>query len=449
MDLCQIAKCTGGTLYGDGGRPVLSVKTDSRLVTNGCLFAAIKGERVDGFDFIKKLDKDFDNIAFLCTKKPQNTKNPAVVVTDVIKALGDIARLYLGGLELVKIAVTGSVGKTTTKDFIASALSACLKVHSLSGNRNNELGLPLTALEANKNHKAAVFEMGMRGLGQIAYLCSIVNPDIGVITNIGLSHIELLGTKQNILNAKLELSTALKDRPLILNGDDSLLFGARDRVQNPIFYSVDNPDCQFRAVNISDENGICFDIQHKGKLYPVKLKVPGRHNILNALAAFAVGRTLGLEAQKLIKGIESFKGDGVRQNITQLNGITIIDDCYNASPDSVKAALSVIKPMPGRKTFVLGDMLELGSCAEAEHKKIAKLALEAGVNRLVCIGPLAKLAAKESGGQIECITFEKADMALGWLLKNTKNGDKILFKGSHAVGLDNLVKAFKKGENKQ
>lgn len=444
MRLSILQKVTGGRLYG-AERKITAVKTDSRFVQNGCLFAAIKGERVDGFDFISDLDKSFDNIAYLCDRRPDSINNPALVVDDVIKAIGDIARYHLTHQSAKKIAVTGSVGKTTTKDFITCALSACTSVLAEPGNHNNELGLPLLALKTRPWHKAAVFEMGMRGPRQIKYLASIVRPDIGVITNIGISHIELLGSKENILKAKLELADALGERPLVLNGDDGMLFGARDKVKNPVYYGIENESCLYRAVNISERGRISFDIKEQDELYPVTLSVYGRHNIYNALAAFAVGRIMGFAPQKLITGIESFKGDGVRQNIKEIGGITILDDAYNASPDSVKAALSVLAQMDGPKTLVLGDMLELGECSVEEHEKIGHTAITSGVSRLVTIGPLAEYAAKAAGGKIQCASFENTGDALAWLLKNVAKGDKILFKGSHALGLDGLIKDFEMG----
>ena len=209
LTLKQIAGRTGGTLHG-ADMTVHGLETDSRNVKSGCIFAAIKGARADGFDFIKDLDST-DNIAYLTDRAPENVRRPYIIVGDVIRAVGDVAALHLESIPAKIVAVTGSVGKTTTKNFIAAALNECMSVHFSKGNRNNELGLPLSALGAEASDDAVILEMGMRGFHEIEYLCSIARPDIAVITNIGISHIELLGSRENILKAKSEIIDALPD----------------------------------------------------------------------------------------------------------------------------------------------------------------------------------------------------------------------------------------------
>ena len=437
LSLKEIAAATGGTLYGND-MTVTGLVTDSRAVKSGCMFAAFRGERVDGFDFIEKIDGT-DGICYLSDRLPVGMKNPTVLVDDVLSAVGKIARCHLDTLDIKKIAVTGSVGKTTTKEFIRAALSECINVHYAKGNKNNELGLPLTALEATELHDAAVLEMGMRGLGQIEYLCNIARPDIAVITNIGICHIELLGSRENILKAKLEAVDALTaDGTAVLNGDDDMLSTVKTD-KKTLFYGIDNEKCDIRA---TDVNGSEFTLEYGGKRYPVALCVMGRHNIYNALAAVAVGITLGLEIPALIRGVSGFTGDGSRQNIYTHHGVTLFDDTYNASPDSMRASMSVMSGLAGRHILVLADMLELGDMTESAHAGLKDAVMACKPYHVICVGKHMQSLynALENVQKSSC-----ADngAALEILIGTVKKGDVVLFKGSNSMNLADLVTRFK------
>lgn len=435
LKLSEIANITNGTLVGRD-ITVTSLSTDSRQVKSGCIFAAIKGERVDGFDFITSLDS-MEDIAYLTDRAPTFADNPYVVVSDVIQAIGKIANLHLSKLATKHISVTGSVGKTTTKNFIASALSACMSVHFAKGNFNNELGLPLTALGTDKSHDAVILEMGMRGLGQIEYLCSISRPDIAVITNIGVSHIELLGSRENILKAKSEIIDALDtDGVAILNADDAMLKTLSPN-KKTLWYGIDNGD--IRAVDIVDNS---FTLVYGNKRYPVTLSTLGRHNIYNALAAVAVGIALGCNIESLIKGAESFTGDGSRQNIYEYKGVRIFDDTYNASPDSMRASMNVMGGFSGRRILVLADMLELGEMAPSAHASLNTDIRKINADLVICIGDNMKYLYEALDG-ISAYHCDGNAKALELLKTHVRTGDNILFKGSNSMRLCDLVKEFK------
>ncbi len=438
--LSQIATATGGTLTGDD-ITVNTLVTDSRKVQKGSVFAVFKGERVDGFDYIPQIDK-VDGICYLTDRKPEGVKNPYILVDDVLIAVGKIANLYINTLDVKRVCVTGSVGKTTTKNFITSALSQCVSVHSALGNRNNELGLPLTVFDIKDSHDAVVLEMGMRGLGQIEYLCNIARPDVSVITNIGISHMELLGSRENILKAKSEIIEALdSDGIAVLNGDDDMLKTLKS-TKKTLWYGIDNPDCDIRATDVVNNK---YTLCVLGKTYPVTLSVLGIHNIYNSLAAIAVGIALGYDIYNLIKGVEAFTGDGNRQNIYTWDGIRIFDDTYNASPDSMRAAMSVMSGFEGKKILVLGDMLELGLSENEFHAELKDAVYGCGATTVFCIGTRMKYLY-DSLENIEKYHFLKGSDALETLKSVAKTGDSVLFKGSNSMRLCDLVKSFK-GEN--
>jgi len=436
LKLSQIAAATGGTLVGCD-MTVTSLVTDSRRVDSGSIFAVFKGERVDAFDFIPALDTK-ENICYLTDRAPIGVKNPYLLVDDVLAAVGKIAGLHINTLDIKRVCVTGSVGKTTTKNFIASALSQCLSVHKAEGNRNNELGLPLTVLDITKEHDAVVLEMGMRGLGQIEYLCNIARPDVAVITNIGVSHLELLGSRQNILKAKSEIIDALDDGGIaVINADDDMLKTLTPR-RKTLWYGIDAGD--IRATDIVDNK---YTLVVSGEKYPVTLSVLGVHNIYNSLAAIAVGVALGLDIPSLIKGVESFEGDGNRQNIYMHKGVRIFDDSYNASPDSMRAAMSVMSGFAGNKTLVLGDMLELGAVENDAHAALAQDVYDCGATRVICLGRLMKNLYDALDSRVQkhyCLTH---DEALEILKATIGAGDCVLFKGSNSMKLFELSARFK------
>ncbi len=442
LKLSDIANRINGTLIGEN-LTVTNLVTDSRQVTSGCIFAAIKGERVDGFDFIPELDHKY-SVAYLTDRELHGVKNPYILTNDVVKAIGSIASLHLDTLSAKHIAVTGSVGKTTTKNYIASALATCMPVHFTKGNFNNELGLPLTALGTTDEHKAVILEMGMRGMGQIEYLCNIARPDVAVITNIGICHIELLGSRENILKAKCEVIDALSETGIaVINADDDMLKTLNPKVKT-LRFGIDNEKCDIRALDVVDNK---FTLKYNDESYPVVLSTLGRHNIYNALAAVSVGIALGCDIRTLISGVENFSGDGSRQNIYEYEGFRIFDDTYNASPASMSASMQVMGGFAGRHILVLADMLELGDYSVAAHASLAKDIRKINADVVICIGSNMKYLYNELEG-INAYSVSDNTTALELLIKNVKKGDNILFKGSNSMRLCDLLEDFK-GEFKK
>ena len=419
--------------------PLRGVVTDSRCAGEGILFAAIAGERVNGHSFIPQLDETYEKMVFLGTEPPpEGLRNPYFQVEDIRFALGLLAKAHLAACPAKIIGVTGSVGKTTTKNFILSALSS-LRVSGTKGNMNNELGVPLTGLAVSDTDEAAVIEMGMRGLGQIDYLTRFITPDIAVVTNIGVAHLELLKTRENIARAKLELVDALNETGIaLLNGDEPLLYGARPQKQCRYFgLSVHN---DYRAEQIGkDRFTLCY---HGGSL-ELALQVEGEHQIMNALAAFGVGHLLGVDPQCLKEGIEQFTGDGTRQFTETVGGITVIDDSYNASPDSMRAALKVLASREGRRVAVLGDMFELGAYEEEGHRQVGLFCGELGIDVVVAAGKAAKVLYDALPAEmVKFYTAEKEEIP-ALLEQIIKTGDTVLFKASNSMGFGTYAARLK------
>jgi UDP-N-acetylmuramoyl-tripeptide--D-alanyl-D-alanine ligase len=369
-------------------------------------------------------------------------------VEDTSKTLRDIAAYYRKKFNIPFVGITGSVGKTSTKDMVAVVLSQKYNVLKTEGNFNNEIGLPLTVLNLDSFHQAAVIEMGMSGLGEISRLSCIAYPDIAVITNIGISHIEKLGSRQNILKAKMEILDGLnKNGLVVLNGDDNLLFGMKDLLSyRTVFFGMEE-GVDYQAYNVITlgEAGSCFEITVNSHEYKVNIPIPGTHNVYNALAAIAVGIELNLPMEKIITGISEYKPGKMRMNITDKDGIKIINDVYNASPQSMEAALSVLKDVgfKGRTIAILGDMLEMGDWAEKAHNGVGKFAVSKGINFIIGVGQYGKDIANgaiESGAASENVfTFANNNDVNDFLMRFIKNGDVILVKGSRGMKMEQIV----------
>lgn len=419
---------------------IRKVVTDSRQAEEGCLFVAIEGERVDGHRFIPDLDETYENIAFLGSKPLEKApKHPYFEAEDVLFALGLLAKAHLETVPAKIVGVTGSVGKTTTKNFILSALAPAMQVSGTKGNMNNELGVPLTGLAVDSADQAAVIEMGMRGLGQISYLTQFITPRIAVVTNIGVAHLELLKSRENIARAKLELADALpEDGVALLNGDEPLLYGARPEKRCVYFgFSAHN---DYRA---EKGEGSRFTLHYPGGSLDLTLQVEGEHQIMNALAAFGVGHLMGVDPALLKEGIEAFTGDGRRQFTETVGGVTVIDDTYNASPDSMEAALKVLAAKPGRQIAVLGDMLELGSYEKQGHEGVADCCARLGIPVVVAIGTRARLIFDRLPETVEKYYIPARDEAFSLLEELVRPGDTVLFKASNSMGFDRLAAALK------
>ncbi|MEM0529771.1 UDP-N-acetylmuramoyl-tripeptide--D-alanyl-D-alanine ligase [Zongyangia sp. HA2173] len=449
MTVREIAGVLGAS-YGSDGE-VLEISTDTRTIQPGSLFVALVGERFDGHGFLAKA---FEAGAVACVAQhPVETGNPLwdqniLVVADTQRALLDIASYYRQRFSFHCVGITGSVGKTTTKDMTAAVLMSRYETLKTLGNENNEIGLPRTVMRLTKSTQAAVFEMGMCGFGEIHDLTLCVRPDIGVITTIGVSHMQQLGSRENILKAKTEICDGMAEgAPLLINGDNDLLQNYRNRQCNVVKYGIDSPDCAIRAIDIHEAGeNIHFSIQFEGNSYPCTLPCIGRHNVLNALAAFGVGVYCQIPPQVCADALSAYEPSGMRQRMRQCRGVTLVEDCYNASPDSMRAAITTLRGMEcrGKKRMVLADMLELGDISEEAHRQIGTFAAENNIDALYCYGNEAKYLADEAkkAGIARCIHFQDKASLAELLRSETKEGDILWIKGSRGMKLEDVISRF-------
>ncbi|HVF11016.1 MAG TPA: UDP-N-acetylmuramoyl-tripeptide--D-alanyl-D-alanine ligase [Abditibacteriaceae bacterium] len=453
--LREIAAATAGcVLRGNPDMPLCGVLTDTRAVQPGVLFVALPGERFDGHDFLAHAAAAGASAAVIAnTKKSAEAPGDLalVAVDDTLKALGDLARVHRRRFDIPVVGVTGSYGKTTTRALIAAALSGNFNMLASSGNFNNEIGVPQTLLQLDETHGAAVIEMGMRGPGQIEYLAQIAQPTIGVITNIGPQHIELLGSVENIAAAKAELLSALPpDGLAVLPADDEHLDFLRSRAPCPVVTFGTSPKADYRVRNIvtGPDGNISYLLDMANPCgWGLSLPLPGAHNAVNAAAAIAlIGgaySVLGISLENAVVKLSKVEVPGARMRIVKAHGLTIIDDCYNAGPDSMRAALATLRDFPGagRRIAILGAMKELGDWADAEHRKIGELAntcaeavLGVGVETRALLEAIDSRMYTEwcadAAGAVECAR------AL------VREGDVVLVKGSRSVGLEAVVSAL-------
>jgi len=448
ITLIEIARVTGGEIIqGDPEVVLTRVSTDTRKIKPGDLFLALKGERYDAHQFLEQavcagagglvIDQTVDIPAGIPVIKVGNT-------LDALQALASSNRERCG---VPLIGVTGSNGKTTTKDMIASVLSTRLRVLKTRGNLNNEIGLPLTLLAMDADCEAAVVEMGMRGPGEIAALCRIARPTGAVITNIGEAHLEMLGTVSNIASAKGEILEYIPPEGFaVLSAGSPYIQREAGRCRGKvIFFGIDQP-CDIVAENIKcGGGGNYFSVVMAGGKWDFFLPVPGRHNVLNALAAIAVGREFGLSMEEIAGGLAAVTLTGMRQEIVDAGNVRIINDAYNASPASVKAALQVLKEVAGgrRLVAVLGNMLELGRRAAEGHREVGIAVAEMGIDCLVVVGDLAAVIADGAAGAglpvkniYRCAGNRQAMEVLDSIVRE---GDVVLVKGSRGMQMEQIV----------
>lgn len=442
----EVLEASGGSFVKEADGIVKDVIIDSRKAIEGSLFVAIKGERVDGNDYIGAAFEKGATVC-LCDREVNADGADALIrVENSALALGKIANKYKMKYNVPTVAVTGSVGKTTTKDMIAAVMSKmgdCLKTE---GNFNNELGMPLTIFGLEKNHKSAVLEMGMSAFGEIHYLAEIARPDVAVITNIGMSHIENLGSREGILKAKMEICDFFgRNNLLIINADNDMLASVdRNKDYKILTYGIEN-DADYTACDIEDYgiNGSAFTaITPKGK-FRVKLAVAGAHNVYNALAAIAVGEHFGIAGSSIVKALAEFELTAMRLTIEKHGGITLINDCYNASPDSIRASLDVLKSEKGRRVAVLGDVLELGEFAQEAHRDIGRMC-GGKADLLIAAGENAKYIAEgaREAGLSEVIYRPTTDDAATLAAEVVKDGDTVLVKASRGMHFEKVCEAI-------
>lgn len=455
MEKCSVSDIARalGTAW-TGTAEVSSLCTDSREAAPGSLFVAIPGERVDGHDFVSKALAQGATCA-LVERPGDYPPEKTLLVPNTVEAMLTLAAWYRSKFSPKVVGVTGSVGKTTTKDMIAAVLSARFRTIKTIGNQNNEIGAPRTLLSIGADTQAAVVEMGMCGFGEIRALAQAAKPDVGVITNIGVSHLEQLGTRENILKAKLELADCLPDgAPLFLCGDNDLLSGVKIPRLRVIFYGLDKKDCAIGGmIQESTPTRTTFLIRWQGREYPAQVPGAGKHLVLNALAAFGIGVELGMTPEEAVAALEHYVPSGMRQHVVEKGGLTVVEDCYNASPDSVKAALDAMKDFPcqGRRIAVLSDMLELGSQTVQGHRDCGRRAAEDGVDALFLFGDQAEeyAAGARDGGLEEIRILPDREALAQALLQAAGPGDLIWFKASHSMRLEETIELFYQGLEEQ
>ena len=444
----EVLKATHGTLVeGEKSTAFNGISTDTRTLVPGNLFIALVGEKFDGHEFIQQaMEKGTGGI--LVSQKVKGAGNAAVFLVDnTLKGLQDLAHFHRHRFTIPIIAITGSNGKTTTKDMTAAALSSRLRVLKTQANYNNEIGLSLTLLQLTKEHQAAVVEMGMRGRGEIAGLAQIADPTVAIVTNVGETHLELLGSLENIAAAKAELVDAVGMNVIsLLNADNEFVYEMHHKAKGQVVYFGTNSRADIKAQKIqSGEDGVAFECTTEKGSFPVFLPIPGRHNVYNALAAIAAGLALGLTQNDIVAGLAGLSLSSMRLSVAQYGDYTVINDAYNASPMSVTAALDALKDVAkNRKIAVLGDMLELGDVAVEAHRNVGKKVAKDKVDVLVTIGELAGhiAAAAIEYGAPTVIACESHAAAKKALKRNLEQGDTILIKGSRGMKMEKMLEMF-------
>jgi UDP-N-acetylmuramoyl-tripeptide--D-alanyl-D-alanine ligase len=456
----DIASAMKGRLYGQGEDAIYNVSTDTRTLHKGDLFIALQGEFHDGHDFLeqacaKGAQALVISDAKLVEKYIEKNVN-VILVDDTLLGLQQLANWHRQKFTIPVIGITGSNGKTTTKDMVASVLSEKFNVLKTEGNYNNEIGLPLTLLKIMPEHEVIVLEMGMRGLGEIDVLCQIANPTAGIITNVGVTHYELLGSVENIAKAKGELLEHIPTSGLaMLNGEDNWSRRLSTLCRGKVLFFGFNDKAQVRATNLSEGEVSQFTLEAFGEKVKAQLPLPGEHNILNALSAAGVGLHLGMTLEEVAQGLNKVKISAMRlAKVAGINNTIIINDAYNANPTSTKASLQVLaKTEGGRKIAVLGDMRELGTIEEECHFQAGEFTAELGIDHLVAVGKLGKFMAEgalAAGMTKDHVRFFDSNEGAKVYLRNLlKPYDVILVKGSRAVKMEEIVNFVAQPEGKK
>ncbi|NFV12150.1 UDP-N-acetylmuramoyl-tripeptide--D-alanyl-D-alanine ligase [Clostridium sp. FAM 1755] len=454
IKLEEIIKAVNGELVITGEKDEYnSVSTDTRKIKKGDIFIALKGENFNGNNFVETaIEKGADLciVSELVFDKEKINKSSYVVkVENTNKALLDLAKYYKSKLGIKVVAITGSTGKTSTKDLVAAVLSEKYKVFKTEGNFNNEIGLPLMIFKLDKSYDIAVLEMGMNHFNEIHNMAEAAKPDIAIITNIGISHIENLGSRKNILKAKLEVTDFFdNDNALIINGDDDLLSDFESDKYKVYKIGTENKFDFNGQKLILEEESIEFDILEQGKIAykNFKVNVPGKHNLLNSLTAIACAKILDMDYEDIQNGIKNLKATSMRLDIIRENGFTIINDCYNASPDSMKAAIDVMENINGKRTIVLlGSMMELGNESYKAHREVSEYAKEKGIDLLFSIGEFNEAYREgfEEVNKDNYKSFLNNKEAAKYIKNIIRDGDVILVKASRAMRLEEIVEELR------
>ena len=453
MTITAIAEAVGGKAYNVSGYENVTangVVIDSRQVEEGYIFIAIKGERVDGHTFIESVFEK-GALAVVSEQELPDVNKPYILVKSSTEALKDMAAFYRRSLDIEIIGITGSVGKTSTKEFIASVLSEKYNVLKTEGNFNNEIGLPLTILKIRKEHQVAVIEMGISHFGDMEPLGIVARPDICVITNIGYCHLEHLIDRDGVLKEKSSMfNYASENAEYVLNlDDDKLATICQVKGKTPVYVSINKKEAPVHVLKVEDSDieGTNCTISVNDEILDVHVPLPGMHMVLNSLTACAVGSLCGVDTKKMKNGIEKLLPVGGRVNVIKKNGFTIVDDCYNANPVSMKASIDVLAYAKGRKVAILGDMFELGQDEVKLHGSIGEYIAATDTNFLITIGNLSNninILAKENNFSGEMIHFNTLDEFLVHWPEYLHTNDTILVKASHGMHLEKIINALTK-----
>jgi len=466
LTVAEILEALTHQRFESAGYPITDAVVDSRLAIPGALFVALPGERQDGHDFVQDAFQRGAHLALI--QRPIETNAPildlrtlplrsapppppfCLLVEDSLKALQDAARFWRRKLNLKVIGITGSVGKSTTKELIAEVLSRRYLTLKSPGNYNNEIGLPMTILRLSEAHERAVLEMGFYVIGEIAFLCEIALPQVGVVTNVGTVHAERAGSQEAIAQGKSELVQALPPAPhgiAILNIDDPLVRAMAEKTQAKVFFYGLDPQADLWADEIQSQGleGIAFRVHYRNEILHLRVPLLGRHSVHTALRAIAVGLNDNLTWQEIIEGLQSTPIQLRLAVVRTEQGALILDDSYNAAPESTLAALNLLADLDGRKIAVLGDMLELGIYEAQGHELVGRRAAEVA-DRLITVGERGKIiaaAARRAGMRKENIEeLAEALEAIPLLQKELREGDIVLVKGSHGMRMDRIVSAL-------
>lgn len=461
MTLEKIASAVNGELHVENIAQGVDAKTteaagvvlDSRKVEKDYIFIATRGERVDGHSFIDSVFAA-GAMGVICEKAPEHPKGAYILVKDSFQALKDVAEYYRSRLDIKVVGITGSVGKTSTKEFVASVLSEGFRVVKTAGNFNNEVGLPLTVLGIREDCEVAVLEMGISNFGEMHRLSRIARPDVCLITNIGQCHLENLGTRDGILKAKTEIFDFMQENGAVcLNGDDDKLVTIQEvKGKAPLFFGGDDNNGIY-ATNYKNKGlegssaKIHINTSTVKADFEAEIPLPGEHMLYNALAATAVGVQFGLSIEKIREGIRNVEPVGGRSHVIHTDRMTLIDDCYNANPVSMKAAIDLLAVTDTdggkRRVAILGDMFELGEKEKELHAEVGTYAAEKNIDELICIGALCQ-NMYEAAKDVENTTtkvyyFADKESMLTRLDELICNGDIVLIKASHGMHFEKLL----------
>lgn len=447
LNLQEIVKATKGALLKEADvKEIKAVSTDTRKIEEGTMFIALKGENFNGNNYVLEAFNKGAKIAIVdevkCDLNQLKEDVALIKVQNTGRALMDLAKFYREKLGLKVVGITGSAGKTSTKDLVAAVLSDKYKVFKTKGNFNNEIGLPLMILELDSTYDVAILEMGMRGLGQIKELAEIASPDLGIITNIGISHIEILKTRENILKAKMEIATFFdKNNTLVVCGNDDFL-GALPEAEYKIVKTGVGENFKIGAKNIAlEELSSKFTVYDGEKEEEFSLDMPGEHNISNLMLGIAIAKELGVSFEEMKRGLKNIEATSMRLELIKKDGFSILNDCYNSSPVAVKSAIDVMKNIEGkRRIAVLGTMRELGHKSEEAHEEIGKYAKENGIEKVLCFGDFSE-NIKEGYGE-GCTVYENKEELIKDLLNIICDGDIILVKASRSLKFEEITKAL-------